>query len=143
MKLLVFGGTVFLGRHVVDAALAAGCEVTLLNRGNHVVRFAQPVEQLQGDRDGDLSALVGRYFDAVIDCSGYTPEQLAESDAEFLILLRAIDDTFSQMVHTRYSYRYDEILWGRKFRPMFNSDAQGDVMLDLNQLDETDEVPLN
>ena len=76
MKLLVLGGTVFLGRHVVDAALAAGCEVTLLNRGNHVVRFAQPVEQLQGDRDGDLSALVGRYFDAVIDCSGYTPKQL-------------------------------------------------------------------
>ena len=76
MKLLVLGGTVFLGRHVVDAALANGCEVTLLNRGNHVVRFAQPVEQLQGDRDGDLSALVGRYFDAVIDCSGYTPKQL-------------------------------------------------------------------
>jgi 2'-hydroxyisoflavone reductase len=76
MKLLVLGGTVFLGRHVVDAALAAGCEVTLLNRGNHVVCFAQPVEQLQGDRDGDLSALFGRYFDAVIDCSGYTPKQL-------------------------------------------------------------------
>jgi 2'-hydroxyisoflavone reductase len=76
MKLLVLGGTVFLGRHVVDAALAAGCEVTLLNRGNYVVRFAQPVEQLHGDRDGDLSALNRRYFDAVIDCSGYTPKQL-------------------------------------------------------------------
>lgn len=74
---------------------------------------------------------------------GYTPEQLAESDAEFLILLRAIDDTFSQMVHTRYSYRYDEILWGRKFRPMFSSDTLGDVLVDLDQLDETDEVPLN
>lgn len=74
---------------------------------------------------------------------GCTPEQLAKSDAEFLILLRAIDDTFSQMVHTRYSYRFDEILWGQKFRPMFNSDAQGDVMIDLDQLDETDEVPLN
>jgi len=74
---------------------------------------------------------------------GCTPEQLAESDAEFLILLRAIDDTFSQMVHARYSYRYDEILWGRKFRPMFNSDAQGDVLVDLDQLDETDEVSLN
>lgn len=74
---------------------------------------------------------------------GCTPDQLAESDAEFLILLRAIDDTLSQMVHTRYSYRYDEILWGHKFRPMFSSDAQGDVTVDLNQLDETDEVPLN
>ena len=74
---------------------------------------------------------------------GYTPEQLAESDAEFLILLRAIDDTFSQIVHTRYSYRFDEILWGRKFRPMFSSDSLGDVKVDLDQLDETDEVPLN
>jgi len=76
MKLLILGGTVFLGRHVVDAALAAGCEVTLLNRGTREVHFAQPVEQLRGDRDGDLSALHGRRFDAVVDCSGYTPAQL-------------------------------------------------------------------
>ena len=76
MRLLVLGGTVFLGRHVVDAALAAGCQVTLLNRGTRAVRFAQPVEQLRGDRDGDLSALQGRHFDAVVDCSGYTPKQL-------------------------------------------------------------------
>lgn len=76
MKLLVLGGTVFLGRHVVEAALAAGCEVTLLNRGTRQVAFARPVEQLRGDRDGDLSALDGRSFDAVVDCSGYTPAQL-------------------------------------------------------------------
>ncbi len=76
MKLLVLGGTVFLGRHVVDAALAAGCGVTLLNRGTREVSFAQPVERLRGDRDGDLSALRGRHFDAVVDCSGYTPAQL-------------------------------------------------------------------
>ena len=76
MKILVLGGTVFLGRHVVNAALAAGCEVTLLNRGTHDVRFAQPVEQLRGDRDGDLSALHGRRFDAAVDCCGYTPAQL-------------------------------------------------------------------
>lgn len=78
-KLLILGGTVFLGRHVLDAALAAGCEVTLLNRGTHDVQFAQAVEQLRGDRDGDLSALKGRAFDAVVDCSGYTPAQLQRS----------------------------------------------------------------
>ncbi len=78
-KLLILGGTVFLGRHVVDAALAAGCEVTLLNRGTRTVQFAQPVEQLRGDRDGDLSALHSRHFDAVVDCSGYTPAQLQRS----------------------------------------------------------------
>lgn len=79
IKLLILGGTVFLGRHVVDAALAAGCEVTLFNRGRREVHFTQPVEQLKGDRDGDLSALQGRRFDAVVDCSGYTAEQLQRS----------------------------------------------------------------
>ncbi|HNV58934.1 MAG TPA: NAD-dependent epimerase/dehydratase family protein [Rhodoferax sp.] len=75
-KILVLGGTVFLGRHVVDAALARGCEVTVFNRGQHQVCFARTVEQLRGNRDSDLSALQGRHFDAVIDCSGYTPAQL-------------------------------------------------------------------
>jgi 2'-hydroxyisoflavone reductase len=72
MKLLILGGTVFLGRHVVDAALAAGCEVTLLNRGTREIRFARAVEQLRGDRNGDIGALLHRDFDAVVDCSGYT-----------------------------------------------------------------------
>lgn len=78
-KLLILGGTVFLGRHVVEAALAADCEVTLFNRGSRGVHFTQPVEQLKGDRNGDLSALQGRLFDAVVDCSGYTAEQLQRS----------------------------------------------------------------
>lgn len=74
---------------------------------------------------------------------GCTPEELAESDAEFLILLRATDDTFSQAVHTRYSYRYDEVLWGRQFRSMFDGRQSGMVTLNLKKLDESDEVPLN
>ena len=74
---------------------------------------------------------------------GCTSEQLAESDAEFLILLRAMDDTFSQAVHTRYSYRFDELLWGRKFRPMFDVSTPGMVVLDMSKLDDTDEVSLN
>lgn len=72
-----------------------------------------------------------------------TPEELTESEAEFLILMRAIDDTFSQTVHTRYSYRYDELLWGHKFKPMFDESAHKLVSLDLDMLDDTMEVPLN
>ena len=74
MRILVLGGTQFLGRHVVDAALERGHDVTLFNRG--VTRpdlFEAAVERLRGDRDGDLSALDGRSFDAVIDTSGYVP----------------------------------------------------------------------
>lgn len=72
-----------------------------------------------------------------------TPDELAEADAEFLILLRAIDDTFSQTVHTRYSYRYDELLWGHKFQPMYTESEQDLVTIDLNKLDDTVETPLN
>jgi inward rectifier potassium channel len=72
-----------------------------------------------------------------------TAEQLAESDTEFLILLRATEDTFNQTVHVRYSYRYDEVRWGEKFRPMFTGTVEGDVAIDLNQLDETETVNLN
>jgi inward rectifier potassium channel len=74
---------------------------------------------------------------------GCTPEDLAESDAEFLILLRATDDTFSQVVHSRYSYRFDEVRWGHKFKPMFKSSQAGKVTVDLNTLDNMEPAPLN
>ena len=63
MKLLVLGGTVFLGRHVVESALARGHSVTLFNRGRHNPNLFPKLEKLRGDRDGDLSALGGRRFD--------------------------------------------------------------------------------
>ncbi len=73
MKLLVLGGTVFLGRHIVAAALERGHEVTLFNRGQHNPDLFPTVEKLRGDRNGDLSALEGRQWDAVIDTSGFVP----------------------------------------------------------------------
>jgi len=76
MNLLVLGGTRFLGRHVVDAALAADHTVTILNRGQHAPGQIPGVRQLIGDRNGDMRALHGEYFDAVIDCSAYTPDQI-------------------------------------------------------------------
>lgn len=76
MKILVLGGSVFLGRHVVQAALEQGHELTLINRGLHNPNLFPTAERLVGDRDGDMGALRGRRFDAVIDCCGYTPEQL-------------------------------------------------------------------
>ncbi len=47
--------------------------------------------------------------------NGFTEKDLIESDAEFLILLKAFDDTFSQTVHSRASYKYDEVIWGARF----------------------------
>ncbi|MCX5795601.1 MAG: NAD-dependent epimerase/dehydratase family protein [Elusimicrobia bacterium] len=76
MRILVLGGTVFVGRHFVEAALARGHAVTLFNRGRHGPDLFPQAEKLRGDRDHDLSALRGRTFDAVFDPSGYRPEQV-------------------------------------------------------------------
>ncbi|MEM5776689.1 MAG: NAD-dependent epimerase/dehydratase family protein, partial [Anaerolineaceae bacterium] len=73
MKILIIGGTRFLGRAAVDAALAAGHEVTLFNRGISNPELYPQVEKIAGDRTVDASALKGRTWDAVIDTSGYFP----------------------------------------------------------------------
>src|SRR5581483_2366933 len=83
MKLLLLGGTVFLGRHIVEAALARGHEVTLFNRGQHNPDLFPEVEKLRGDRNGDLAALQGRQWDAAIDTSGFVP-RVVRASAEAL-----------------------------------------------------------
>ena len=83
MDLLILGGTVFLGRHLVDAALAAGHQVTLFNRGRHGADLFPQIEKLRGDRDGGLDALAGRRWDAAIDTCGYVP-RLVRASAELL-----------------------------------------------------------
>ena len=74
MKLLILGGPRFLGRHLVTAALARGHRVTLFNRGRTEPQLFPEVEKLRGDRAGDLSALDGRTWDAVLDTSGFLPK---------------------------------------------------------------------
>jgi 2'-hydroxyisoflavone reductase len=83
MKLLVLGGTVFLGRHLVDSALQRGHEVTLFTRGIHNPDVYPEVEKLQGNRDGNMEALQGRTWDAVLDTSGYIP-RIVKASAELL-----------------------------------------------------------
>ena len=73
MKLLVLGGTKFLGRAIVGEALARGHELTLFNRGTTNAELFPEAEKLRGDRTEDLGALDGRSWDAVIDPSGYVP----------------------------------------------------------------------
>jgi 2'-hydroxyisoflavone reductase len=79
MRLLVLGGTLFLGRHVVTAAQARGHELTLFNRGRTDPRPVAGVEQIHGDRERDLARLGQRRWDAVIDTSGYLPRVVAAS----------------------------------------------------------------
>jgi inward rectifier potassium channel len=65
---------------------------------------------------------------------GTTAEELARTQAEFLILMKGYDDTFNQTVLARYSYRHDEILWDRRFAPAFFVDDDGDLVLELKKV---------
>ena len=73
MRLLVLGGTKFLGRATVDAALARGHEVTLFNRGQTNPELFPDVEKIRGDRTEDLGALAGREWDAALDMATFLP----------------------------------------------------------------------
>jgi 2'-hydroxyisoflavone reductase len=79
MDLLILGGTRFLGRYLVEAALGGDHRVTLFNRGLSEPDLFPEVETIKGDRDGDLSALRGRRWDAVIDTCGYVPRVVRAS----------------------------------------------------------------
>ncbi len=84
MKILIIGGTKFLGRHLIYAALENNHEVTLFNRGKNYADEELPkVEQMHGDRNFDLEKLSHRNWDAVIDTCGYLP-QIVKKSAEFL-----------------------------------------------------------
>src|SRR3954469_4007144 len=79
MRLLILGGTLFLGRHLAEEALARGHGVSLFNRGRTAPELFPEAEQLRGDRGGDLDVLRGREWDAVIDTSGLDPRVVAAS----------------------------------------------------------------
>ncbi len=83
MKILIIGGTIFVGRHLVEVARRRGHEITLFNRGQHNADLYPDIEKLRGDRKTDLSALKDRRWDAVIDTCGYVP-RVVRASAEAL-----------------------------------------------------------
>ncbi len=78
MKLLIIGGTRFVGRHIVECALSRGHEITLFHRG-HTNKDLFDVESIIGDRDGETDKLDARKWDAVIDTCGYVPRVVEQS----------------------------------------------------------------
>lgn len=83
MKLLIIGGTQFLGRHLTEAAQRAGHEITLFNRGQTNPDLFAEIEHLQGDRALNLDRLKDRRWDVVIDTCAYIPRH-ARMSAELL-----------------------------------------------------------
>lgn len=83
LRILILGGTAFIGIHMTRLAQQRGHTVTLFNRGNAKPGLFPDIERLKGDRDGQLDALQGREWDAVIDNCGYVPRHVRMS-AELL-----------------------------------------------------------
>jgi inward rectifier potassium channel len=95
-------------------------------------------EPLKLERDGiyflALTWTVVHPIDESSPLYGKTAEDLARLQAEFLILVKGFDDTFSQTVHARYSYRYDELTWSAKFNPAFEIDPTGALILNVDRV---------
>jgi 2'-hydroxyisoflavone reductase len=79
LRILVLGGTGFIGPHMVNHALDRGHKLTLFNRGKRNADLFPEVEKLIGDRDGGLDVLKGREWDVVVDNSGYVPRLVRDS----------------------------------------------------------------
>ncbi len=74
---------------------------------------------------------------------GLTEQDLRTREFEFLVLVSGIDETFSQQVHSRSSYKPNEIIWGAKFRNIFNPpDEMGRLSVDIHRIDQSDPVEL-
>jgi inward rectifier potassium channel len=73
---------------------------------------------------------------------GKTAEDLERLQAEVLALVSGFDDTFSQTVHSRYSYRYEDIKWGAKFAPAFEIDKEGELVIELDRVSAIEPAPL-
>jgi inward rectifier potassium channel len=71
---------------------------------------------------------------------GKTKEDLDLKQTEFIILIKAFDETFSQTVHARYSYRFDEITWNAKFTPAFDFDETGNMVLNVDKVGSYNQI---
>jgi inward rectifier potassium channel len=106
---------------------------------------ARQFKELQLERDGirffPLTWTVVHPIDETSPMLGKTAQELAAKQGELLILIKGFDDTFNQIVNARYSYRFDEFVWGAKFSPAFHIDEEGHMVLDVDAVGKYTQVP--
>ena len=117
--------------------------VVLSRMEEHHGKRSRKFHELNLERDGvnlfPLHWVVLHPIDETSPLRDMTPDQLAASDAEFIILLSGIDETSSQSVHVRTSYKHDEVVWGAKFADMFTP-SDGVIRVDLRKLHDIQPV---
>ena len=114
----------------------------LFRSGRTVRRF----HQLPLERDSVVLLptqwIVVHPIDANSPLSGRSPEALLPDDPEIFVSLSAIDDAFSQTVHTRFSYADREIVYGARFTDVYGSTADGVLTVDVSRLSQIEPAPL-
>jgi inward rectifier potassium channel len=118
--------------------LEARLLLMLLKNDNGEVRRSYEVLRLERDRVLflPLTWTVVHPIDQESPMWGKTAAELAQLQAEVLIMIKGHDDTFNQTVFARRSYRHDEIVWGAHFAPAFHASAKGDLVLELRKVGE-------
>ena len=112
--------------------------VLLMTVAGTAAKPERKFEPLTLERDGILMfALTWTIVHPIDESSpffGKTAEDMKRLQAELLVMIKGFDDTFSQVVHSRQSYRHDEFVWGAKFNSAFVVEPEGDLLIELNRL---------
>ena len=85
---------------------------------------------------------VNHPIDEISPLFGQTEEDLKSTDSEFIVLIKGFDDTFAQIVHSRSSYKYSEIIWGAKFASVYGKSETGRTTIELDKISDIYSVPL-
>jgi inward rectifier potassium channel len=116
-------------------------KVELIN-GSHVRKFYQLELERNSINFLSMSWTIVHPISENSPLHGCTEQELKESDAEFMILVKGFDDTFAQTIHARSSYKDYEIEWGAKFKSTYDRGKNGKTVVDLSTLGAYEKVPL-
>ncbi len=121
-----------------NALIEIEATLVLMTVDPHNGEFTRNFRLLKLERSGilflPLTWTVVHPVDSESPLFGKTEKDLEESQAEFLVLLKAWDETFGQTVHQKYSYRFNEIIWNGKFDPAFAIDESGNMVLEIGRV---------
>jgi len=129
-----------LNNQLVELEVIVSLSLNQFENGKSIRKFYQlPLERNQ-IQFFPLTWTIVHPIDENSPLYNYTHEDFIQSDAEFLILLKGFDDAFSQTVHSRYSYKYYEVIWGGKFNSVFKNNGNGKVHLHLDQIHDIEKI---
>ncbi len=131
-----------LTSQLINVEAVVSCSRWVDENGRRVRRFSELTLERKKVMFFPLHWVIVHPIDESSPLFGLTYHDLVESDAEFIIMLTGIDELFAQSVHSRMSYKHDELIWGAKFRDMFRGLEDGKVSVDMREIHAVDRVTI-